>query len=45
MSTNNEHTGRNPYSISSILLQVQNFLIDLDMKYIPNQSKINELMS
>ena len=38
ISTNNEHTRWNPsYSISSILLQVQNFLSDPDMK----QYKIN----
>ena len=46
MSTNDEHTGWNPsYSISSILLQVQNFLSDPDMKNVPNQLQINKLMS
>ena len=46
MSTSEEHTGWNPsYSISSLLLQVQNFLCDPDMPkdHLPNESKIAEL--
>ena len=45
MSTNDEHTGWNPsYSISSILLQIQNFLSDPDMTHIPSNDKIKKLM-
>ena len=47
MSTSAENTGWNPsYSISSLLLQVQNFLSDPDMpkNHLPNKSKIEELM-
>ena len=46
MSTSEEHTGWNPsYSISSLLLQVQNFLSDPDMPkdHLPSESKISEL--
>ena len=47
MSISEEHTGWNPsYSISSLLLQVQNFIADPDMHgYIPPEEKINELMN
>ena len=47
MSISQEHTGWNPsYSISSLLLQVQNFIADPDMHgYIPPKEKINILMS
>ena len=47
MSINEEHTGWNPsYSISSLLLQVQNFISDPDLpqSHLPNKSKINQLM-
>ena len=45
MDTNEEHTGWNPaYTISSILLQVQNFISDPDMHSIPNQKEIERLM-
>ena len=46
MSTKNEeNTGWNPsYTISSLLLQVQNFLCDPDMHgHIPNENKIKQL--
>ena len=45
MSTKDENTGWNPsYTISSILLQVQNFISDPDMHgYIPPQNKIKQL--
>ena len=45
MSIKEENTGWNPsYTISSILLQVQNFISDPDMHgYIPNQNKIKQL--
>ena len=48
MSTTTEHTGWNPsYSISSLLLQVQNFIGDPDLpeSHLPNRQKIDELMS
>ena len=47
MSISEEHTGWNPsYSISSLLLQVQNFIADPDMHgYIPPRDKINQLMN
>ena len=47
MSISEEHTGWNPsYSISSLLLQVQNFIADPDMHgYIPPRDKINKLMN
>ena len=47
MSTSEEHTGWNPsYSISSLLLQVQNFIGDPDLPKtsLPNIIKINQLM-
>ena len=45
MSTKEEKTGWNPsYTISCILLQVQNFISDPDMHgYIPPQNKIKQL--
>ena len=45
MSTKDENTGWNPsYTISSILLQVQNFISDPDMHgYIPPENKIKQL--
>ena len=46
MNTTDEKTGWNPsYSISSILLQVQNFIADPDMHgYIPDKYLIDQLM-
>ena len=46
MSTKDENSGWNPsYTISSILLQVQNFISDPDMHgYIPDKYKIKQLM-
>ena len=47
MSTNVERSGWNPsYSISSLLLQVQNFIGDPDLpkEHLPNKNKIEELM-
>ena len=47
MSTTTEHTGWNPsYSISSLLLQVQNFIGDPDLPehLLPNRTKIDQLM-
>ena len=46
MKTTDEKTGWNPsYSISSLLIQVQNFISDPDMDgHIPKQYLINELM-
>ena len=46
MDISTEKTGWNPsYSISSLLLQVQNFIADPDMHgYIPNNNKIDQLM-
>ena len=45
MNTNEEYSGWNPaYTISSILLQVQNFISDPDMHAIPDQTKIDNLM-
>ena len=46
MSTKEENSGWNPsYTISSILLQVQNFISDPDMHgYIPDKYKIKQLM-
>jgi len=46
MSTSTEHSGWNPsYSISSLLLQVQNFIgdPDLPLNRLPNNSEIREL--
>ena len=47
MSTKEENTGWNPsYTISSLLLQVQNFLCDPDMHgHIPDKNKIEQLMN
>ncbi len=48
MSTTAEHSGWNPsYSISSLLLQVQNFIGDPDLPAfsLPNNSKIRELFN
>jgi ubiquitin-conjugating enzyme E2 A len=47
MSISTEHSGWNPsYSITSLLLQVQNFLGDPDMheSHLPNKEKIAQLM-
>ena len=46
MNTSDEKTGWNPsYSITSLLLQVQNFIADPDMGgYIPNDNLIEQLM-
>ena len=47
MNTNVERSGWNPsYSISSLLLQVQNFIGDPDLpkEHLPNKDKIEELM-
>ena len=45
MDTNAEHTGWNPsYTISSILLQVQNFISDPDLNHLPSNNRIEELM-
>ena len=46
LKTDDENTGWNPsYDISSLLLQVQNFLCDPDMHgHIPDKPKIDELM-
>ena len=48
MSTNEANTGWNPsYTISSLLIQVQNFLSDPDMpkEHLPNESQIKLLMN
>ena len=46
MDTNAEHTGWNPaYTISSILLQVQNFIGDPDMHHLPGKAQIERLMN
>ncbi|MBP5421564.1 MAG: hypothetical protein J6Y78_03875 [Paludibacteraceae bacterium] len=45
MDTNEQHTGWNPaYTISSVLLQVQNFIGDPDMHQLPSKSTIEALM-
>ena len=46
LKTSDEKTGWNPsYSISSLLLQVQNFISDPDMgDHVPDKPLINELM-
>ena len=47
MSTSDEKTGWNPsYSISSILLQVQNFISEPDLpeSHLPDKNKIEKLM-
>ena len=44
LNTNEEHTGWNPsYSISFLLLQVQNFISDPELK--PSKNMINQLMN
>ena len=48
MNTNAENTGWNPsYTISCLLLQVQNFLCDPDMpkSHLPNEHQIKQLMN
>ena len=48
MNTNEEHTGWNPaYTISTILLQIQNFISnpDLPKSYLPNENQIKKLMN
>ena len=46
MNISEEHTGWNPsYSISSLLLQVQNFIADPDMHHLPSKQQISQLMS
>ena len=48
MSTSVENSGWNPsYTISCLLLQVQNFLCDPDMpvNHLPSKDKINQLMN
>ena len=45
MNTNEEYSGWNPaYTISSILLQVQNFISDPDLHRIPDQAQVDNLM-
>ena len=46
MNISEQHTGWNPsYSISSLLLQVQNFIADPDMHgHVPEKYKIDQLM-
>ena len=45
MDTNKQYTGWNPaYTISSILLHVQNFIGDPDMRQLPSKSSIQKLM-
>ena len=45
MNTNEEHTGWNPaYTISTILLQVQNFISNPDLHRIPKKEEIKKLM-
>ena len=45
LDTNEQLTGWNPaYTISSVLLQVQNFLGDPDMHQLPSKSSIEKLM-
>ena len=47
MSTSDENSGWNPsYTISCLLMQVQNFLCDPDMPvhHLPNKNKIEQLM-
>ena len=46
MNTNAEHTGWNPaYSLSSILLQVQNFCSNPDLHYPPTTEQVKRLMA
>jgi ubiquitin-protein ligase len=45
MNVNEEKTGWNPsYTISSLLLQVQNFLSEPDMHHLPDSNQINFLL-
>ena len=45
MNTDEEYSGWNPaYTISSILLQVQNFISDPDLHRIPDQAQVDNLM-
>jgi hypothetical protein len=45
MKTDEEHTGWNPsYTISSLLIQVQNFLCDPDLYTLPSQEEINNFI-
>ena len=45
MDINEEHTGWNPaYTISTILLQVQNFISNPDLNRIPKKDEIERLM-
>ena len=45
MDTNEQYNGWNPsYTISSILLQVQNFIGDPDMYKLPSESSVKKLM-
>ena len=45
MDTNAEHTGWNPaYTISTILLQVQNFISDPDMHHPPKPEQVKRLL-
>ena len=46
MKTDEEYTGWNPsYTISSLLIQVQNFLCDPDLYTLPSQEKIQNFIS
>ena len=46
MKTDEEHTGWNPsYTISSLLIQVQNFLCEPDLHTLPSQEKIQNFIS
>ncbi len=46
MDTNEQHTGWNPaYTITSILLQVQNFISNPDMHQLPSKTSIQKLMN
>ena len=45
MKTDEEHTGWNPsYTISSLLIQVQNFLCDPDLYTLPSQEEIKNFI-
>lgn len=45
MDANEHYTGWNPaYTISSILIHVQNFIADPDMRQLPSKSSIQKLM-
>ena len=46
MKTDEEHTGWNPsYTMSSLLIQVQNFLCEPDLHTLPSQEKIQNFIS